>query len=276
LATVGLLIQAILSFPSSAALPWFNRVMGITNFYHLCGILYGLAVCCIGLVTTYTHTLVIMAVCGLALPPIFTSSYILVEVYASEADEEEEEDESDEEEEEEGEIDSDTEVEGQRQHEGPHAEGNTTRASSSPGVPSSSSASTQQSQHPHHPPVEQHHSAEQLLSPKSAFVPPRKSSSRRGSHLRTTSQQQQQQPEGRRGSNAARSPTPSPSPLPPTSAHGNGNSGEVSPTVDGSEFTAATLEAKRGTITALLSVDRLDSKCAPWTRTHGAANARTP
>src|SRR4051794_10667766 len=86
LATVGLLVQAVVSFPASAALPYLNRWLGITTAFHVSAILYGAAVCCIGLVNSYFQTLLIMAVCGLALPPIFSSSYILVEVYASEAE----------------------------------------------------------------------------------------------------------------------------------------------------------------------------------------------
>lgn len=83
LATIGLLTQAVISFPSSAALPFFNRLFGITNWYHYSAILYGLAVLAIGFVNAYYQTIIIMVVLGVAIPPIFSSSYILVEVYAA-------------------------------------------------------------------------------------------------------------------------------------------------------------------------------------------------
>lgn len=60
LATIGLLVQAVVSFPASAALPWLNRQFGITNTYHASAILYGLAVLAIGFVSTYAETIVIM------------------------------------------------------------------------------------------------------------------------------------------------------------------------------------------------------------------------
>ena len=60
LATIGLLVQAVVSFPASAALPWLNRHFGITNTYHASAILYGLAVLAIGFVSTYAETIVIM------------------------------------------------------------------------------------------------------------------------------------------------------------------------------------------------------------------------
>ena len=97
LATVGLLVQALVSFPASAALSYFNRKFGITNWYHASAILYGVAVLCIGFVSHYWQTLIIMSVLGIATPPIFSSSYILVEVYAAEADEDDSDEEDDDE-----------------------------------------------------------------------------------------------------------------------------------------------------------------------------------
>jgi hypothetical protein len=213
LATIGLLAQAVVSFPSSAALPFFNRLCGITNWYHYSAILYGLAVISIGFVNAYYQTVIIMSLLGLAIPPIFSSSYILVEVYAAEADLIENDDEEDDDEDDETTSQPGT------------GNGNTPRITPRFEPALASGAEGQPTGLKRKPsdlkltprggsPMSQSRSSPNSGSPQSA--------SRRSASSRS------------RRSASAGGPTPSES--------------------DDSEFTTATLEDKRGTITALFNI----------------------
>lgn len=209
LATIGLLLQAVISFPSSAALPFFNRVFGITNWYHLCAIVYGLAVIAIGFVGAYYETLIIMSILGVAIPPIFSSSYILVEVYAAEADTDDSDDSDDSE-------DDDTSTDGT-----PRITPGITPKSTPRFTPTTAPETIPESPLEGHP-TSSTRSADRRLA---ELRPPSRTDSGRGSPASVSS----------RRSNRG---------LP------RGSPSEA----DDSEFTTATLEDKRGTITALFNI----------------------
>lgn len=218
-ATIGLLVQAIVSFPASAALTVCNRFFGITNLYHYSAILYGLGVLAIGFVNEYYQTVLIMCVLGLAVPPIFSSSYILVEVYAAEADllEEDSDDEED--------ADYDESQAGT-----PHE--HTPRFSA-----------TSRELTPRQGPISQ--------------TPTNDNSPMLEGHVRSRRPSDLQLPP--RGA-----PSNSPSPSPPSAASRSRRARRasmVSPSEgEESEFTTATLEEKRGTITALFNITMICSQ----------------
>ena len=105
-ATVGLLVQAVVSFVSSSVMTRANATFGITNFYHFSALLYGSAAVAMFFFRSYLVFLCLMAVTGVALPAIYSSPFVLIEVHA--ADVEDDEDDS------EGETESEREEEERR------------------------------------------------------------------------------------------------------------------------------------------------------------------
>lgn len=231
-ATIGLLIEAVVSFPASACLPFFNRKFGITHTYHASAIIFGLATLCIGMVSHYWHTFIIMFILGMALPPIFSSSYILVEVYATEApDVDEDEDEEEDESEMEG-SESGTEHSDSRSHAPLHLTngGPVRKASRSRSHSRSDRSSPSPSPGPESPtPV-----------PSPSPSPSMNSSSRRSRANSRINRRQSTNADS--GVNT---------PLLGNGVESNGSE---------SEYTTATLEENRGTITALFNVTMIVSQ----------------
>ena len=95
-ATVGLLVQAVVSFVSSSVMTRANATFGITNYYHFSALLYGSAAVAMFFFRSYIVFLCLMAVTGIALPAIYSSPFVLIEVHAADVDEDDDdEDDSD-------------------------------------------------------------------------------------------------------------------------------------------------------------------------------------
>ena len=92
-ATVGLLVQAVVSFVSSSVMTRANATFGITNYYHFSALLYGSAAVAMYFFRNYIVFLVLMAVTGVALPAIYSSPFVLIEVHAADVDDDDEDDE---------------------------------------------------------------------------------------------------------------------------------------------------------------------------------------
>ena len=95
-ATVGLLVQAVVSFFASSIMTRANATFGITNYYHFSALLYGSAAVAMFFFRSYPVFLCLMAVTGMALPAIYSSPFVLIEVHAADV-EDDDEDESEEE-----------------------------------------------------------------------------------------------------------------------------------------------------------------------------------
>ena len=112
-ATIGLLIESVVAFVASSLMTRANAAFGVTNFYHFSALLYSATVALLFFFPTYPVFLAVMAVTGLALPAIYSSPFVLIEVHAADDDDEEEEEE--EEDEEERERDTSQEDDAQRE-----------------------------------------------------------------------------------------------------------------------------------------------------------------
>jgi len=93
-ATVGLLVQAVVSFLSSSVMTRANATFGITNYYHFSALLYGSAAVAMFFFRSYLVFLLLMAVTGVALPAIYSSPFVLIEVHAADVDDDDEDDEA--------------------------------------------------------------------------------------------------------------------------------------------------------------------------------------
>ena len=93
-ATVGLLVQAVVSFVSSSVMTRANATFGITNYYHFSALLYGSAAIAMFFFPSYFMFLALMAVTGVALPAIYSSPFVLIEVHAADVDDDEDDPEA--------------------------------------------------------------------------------------------------------------------------------------------------------------------------------------
>ena len=109
-ATVGLLVQAVVSFVSSSVMTRANATFGITNYYHFSALLYGSAAVAMFFFRSYVVFLILMAVTGVALPAIYSSPFVLIEVHAADVDD----DDNDDDEEAEAETDHEREEQERR------------------------------------------------------------------------------------------------------------------------------------------------------------------
>ena len=86
-----------------------NAAFGITNYYHASALLYAGAVSALFLFPSYVTFLVVMTLTGLALPAIYSSPFVLIEVHAADDDSDDEDEDEDD--------DEDTAAEGERERE---------------------------------------------------------------------------------------------------------------------------------------------------------------
>ena len=93
-ATLGLLIQAVVSFAASSLMTRANAAFGVTNFYHFSALLYSAAVCVLFFQRTYAAFLLVMAVTGVALPALYSSPFVLIEVHAGDSDSDDEDEDA--------------------------------------------------------------------------------------------------------------------------------------------------------------------------------------
>ena len=95
LGTIGLLIQAVVAFIASSLMTRANAAFGITNYYHASALLYAAAVSVLFLWPSYPAFLVVMTLTGAALPAIYSSPFVLIEVHAADNDDSDDDDEED-------------------------------------------------------------------------------------------------------------------------------------------------------------------------------------
>ena len=84
--TAGLLLQSAFSFIGNPLMSRMNAAIGVTNYYHLCAIVYASASVAVCFVPSFYYSLPIMIAQGLALPPLYSSPFVLIEVHAADAD----------------------------------------------------------------------------------------------------------------------------------------------------------------------------------------------
>ena len=92
-ATIGLLIESVVAFLASSLMTRANAAFGVTNFYHFSAILYSACVALLYFLPSYPTFLLVMALTGVALPAIYSSPFVLIEVHAADSDDEDDDEE---------------------------------------------------------------------------------------------------------------------------------------------------------------------------------------